>query len=231
MKTFPPASELYPDTLRVLVLGDSVALSLGNRMYWSHAAEDAVVVQRAIGDCSILDGVVPVRSMGGEPHGNGNCARGWVEDVRELGPDVTLVLLGGAYFSRVKAEGSFQDVCHRGWRDPFVKRLSELLVAMKPHAGALVVALTAYPVGRWQTPTLNDKVDCFNRMLRDAAGAAGADVLDLAAHVCPDRVCTTTSLGEPVRPDGLHFDGLGAEETARWTLRELRARAARDRAR
>ena len=39
-------------------------------------------------------------------------------------------------------------------------------------AGFLVVALTAYPVGRWQTPTLDDKVDCFNRMLRDAAEAA-----------------------------------------------------------
>ena len=31
-----------------------------------------------------------------------------------------------------------------------------------------------------------------------------------------------TSHDAPVRPDGLHFDGPGAEDTARWVLAQVR---------
>jgi peptidoglycan/LPS O-acetylase OafA/YrhL len=226
MNVFPPASELGPSTLRVLVVGDSVGISLGNRMYWAQGVADAVIVQRAIGDCSILDGVVPVHSMGGWPHGNGNCARDWIADVRELRPDVTLVVVGGAFFSKVKAGGRWRTVCERPWHDAYTKELTRLLRAMAPEAGRRVVALAAYPVGKWQTPTLDDKVDCYNAMLREAAEASGAEVLDVASWLCPSRTCVVTSHEAPVRPDGLHFDGLGAEETARWVFGELRGDSA-----
>jgi peptidoglycan/LPS O-acetylase OafA/YrhL len=224
----PPASELPPGTLRVLVLGDSVALALGARMHFAQDSAHAYVDHRAIGDCSILDGIAPVFSMSGPPHGNGNCASSWIDDVRELRPDVTVVLLGGAYFSTVRVDGRRRAVCHRGWHDAYAKRLSELLRDMTPFTGRRVVVTAAYPVGKWQTPTLNDNVDCYNAILRDAATAGDADVLDLNAFVCPERKCTVMSRDAPVRPDGLHFDGLGAEDTARWVLAQLR-NTARDR--
>jgi hypothetical protein len=222
MDVFPPRDQLNPTTQRVLVLGDSVGISLGNRMYWAQRYMDSVVVQRAIGDCSILDGIVPVHSMGGWDHGNGNCARNWVKDVEELHPDVTMIVIGGAYFSKVKADGRWRSVCERGWHDPFVKRLGELLVAMAPNAGRRVVVLAAYPVGKWQKKGLDDMVDCFDRMLREAAEASGSEVLDLNGWLCPAHKCTMTSNDAPVRPDGLHFDGLGAEETARWVFEQIR---------
>jgi peptidoglycan/LPS O-acetylase OafA/YrhL len=218
----PPASELPPGTLRVLVLGDSVALSLGARMHFAQDTAHAYVDHRAVGDCSILDGIAPVFSMSGPPHGNGNCARAWVDDVQELRPDVTIIVLGGAYFSTVKIEGKRRSVCHAGWRDAYGKRLSELLVAIAPFTSRRFVVSAVYPVGKWQTPTLNDNVDCYNQLLRDAAEGSGADLLDLNAFVCPERRCTVMSSGAPVRPDGLHFDGLGAEETSRWVLAQIR---------
>ena len=51
--------------------------------------------------------------------------------------------------------------------------------------------------------------------------ARGAQTVDLKSHVCPTTACTLLSQGEPIRPDGLHFDGVGAEETAAWTLGEI----------
>ncbi|MDF2693133.1 MAG: acyltransferase family protein [Labilithrix sp.] len=221
--SIPPASELPPGALRVLVLGDSVALSLGARMHFAQDTAKSYVDQRGVGDCSILDGIVPVFSMSGPPHGNGNCARSWLDDVAELRPDVTVIVIGGAYFSTVRVDGRRRSVCHPGWHDAYARRLSELLDAMKPFTGRRIVLGAAYPVGKWQTPTLNGNVDCYNRILQDAARSSSAEWIDLNTFVCPEGKCTVMSRDAPVRPDGLHFDGLGAEDTARWVLAQIRA--------
>ena len=51
---------------------------------------------------------------------------------------------------------------------------------------------------------------------------SGVKLLDLVGHLCPEGTCRLQSQGAPIRPDGLHFDGLGGEEIARWVLEELR---------
>jgi len=191
-------------------------------MGWDGKSDNIDVEQRAVGDCSILDGYVPVHSMAGYPHGNPNCAGSWLDDVKELHPDVTLVVIGGAYFSTLQVGGKWRRVCESGWHDAYVKRLSTLLGQIAPFSRRRIVMFAAYPVGKWQTPTLNDNVDCFNRTLRDAADAAHAETLDLNPYLCPERTCLMTSHDAPVRPDGLHFDGPGAEDTARWVLAQLR---------
>ncbi len=219
---FPPEGERAPAALRVLVLGDSVALSLGMSWYWARGGDDPYVVQRAVGDCSILDSVAPTRSKSGRPHGNGDCADHWTRDVTELRPDVALVVIGGAFYSTVKLDGRWRAVCDAPWRAAYAKRLAELLRAMAPFASRRVVALPPYPVGKWQSPTLVERVDCYLHALRDAARAADAEVLDLAGYLCPKGECVVTSEGAPVRPDGLHFAGVGANETVRWIMAELR---------
>jgi lysophospholipase L1-like esterase len=192
-------------------------------MRWAQDAADVFVAERAIGDCSILDGVVPVRTLSGTPPGNGDCARNWLADVMELRPDVTLIVIGGAYFSTVKTEGRWRSVCDRGWHDAYAKRLEDLIRSLAPYSTRTQLLFAAYPVGHWQTPALDDQVDCYNGIVRDAAAATGASTIDLNAYLCPDRTCVVTSRNEPVRPDGLHFDGLGAEDTARWVVHEVRA--------
>ena len=74
----------------------TVGIALGDRMGWDGKSDNIDVEQRSIGDCSILDGFVPVHSMSGYEHDNPNCAGSWVEDTREPMPDITLVVIGAA---------------------------------------------------------------------------------------------------------------------------------------
>ncbi len=217
--SFLAASELPPGAIKTLVLGDSVAMSLGIKMYWARREGDPYVVQRAVGDCTIMEGIVPVQSWSGDPHGNGNCAQSWLADVAELRPDVALVLFGGAYFSKFMVGGRWCAACDEGWRDVYARRLAALLRSIAPHVARRVVVLPPFPVGRWES--LHERAVCFLRTLRDAARAGNAEVMDLGGHMCPDRGCTLTSEGEEIRPDGLHF-GDGASEVARWTMDEVR---------
>jgi peptidoglycan/LPS O-acetylase OafA/YrhL len=94
-----PPPEVEGST-RVLVLGDSVAVALGERLRFVQRGTDASVVVRAAGDCSLLEGVVPVLSLNGRAHDGGDCAAAWASDATELRPAVTLVVLGGGFFAR-----------------------------------------------------------------------------------------------------------------------------------
>jgi lysophospholipase L1-like esterase len=46
-------------------------------------------------------------------------------------------------------------------------------------------------------------------------------MLDLMGHICPTKECVRSINGASQRPDGLHPDGVGAEEMSRWTLAQL----------
>jgi hypothetical protein len=64
-------------------------------------------------------------------------------------------------------------------------------------------------------------VVCLDAILSDFARERAFPTLDLMAQVCPTIECNLTSKGEPIRPDGLHFDGVGAEETASFTWKRI----------
>jgi hypothetical protein len=101
-------------------------------------------------------------------------------------------------------------------------RLESLLDDVERHSKHVVIALVPYAVGRWRSKGLLERVDCFDALLAEIAKARNLPTVDLKTYVCPTQDCKITENGEPIRPDGLHFDGAGAEETARFTLREIR---------
>ena len=202
-EALPPATDLAPGTLRVLVVGDSVARFLGNTLRFRQANAQAFVAQRGVGSCSI------------HPATDGSsCASDWVTDVTSLHPDVTFVLLGGGFLG--------PKTCQADWRKSYNERLTFLLQSIRPDAGRIILALVPYPGERWRVWNTIALVRCFNDELSKVAKAEGVDTVDLIGHVCPTTDCIQTSNGWPVRNDGLHFDGPGAFETADWTLGELR---------
>lgn len=211
LDALPPRSALPPGTMRVLVLGDSVASFLGLALRYRQDESSAFVAARGVGQCSIFE--AKVRIVDGEPVLGTSCSATWVDDTAELRPDVTLLVLGGAFLG--------DQACDAPWLEAYEKRVLALIAAMGERAGRVVVTRVPYPMGRWRHSNVLDRVDCYNGMLERASAKARVPMLDLMGYVCPTRACVAESNGHPLRPDGLHFDGEGAEETARWVLREL----------
>lgn len=226
LATLPPRAALGAGVLRVLVLGDSGAKFLGAAM--RHAQHDGreMVAERGVGSCSVLRGDVSALEDGGVEHGT-SCADRWVRDVDELRPDVTLVVLGGAFLT-TKA-------CSEDFRSAYEARLDDLLTAMGDRAGRVVVARIPLPMGRWRWGDVVGRVRCLNAILDEAARTHALASLDLHALVCPTLACDDTRDGKAMRPDGLHFDGEGGRALARVVWDELarvvRAPAARSEAR
>lgn len=218
----PPSDLLRPGSLRVLVLGDSVAEKLGVALRHRQDEARVFLAQRGVGNCSILT-TLTVNHIGGGPPANDshNCAASWTQDVAELEPDATLIVLGGGYFAKMKIDGKTEFACDAGWHEAYRARLIELVDAMGPSAGQVILTLVPYPMDRWRYDHVLDWVDCFNAILREVAEIKHLPTIDLAKHICPDRDCILESDGYPIRPDGLHPDGKGAEECSRWTLSEI----------
>ena len=221
-RTLPPANELPPGTLRILALGDSVSGKLGVALRYRQDEAHAFVAERGVGNCSILESLTVTNLQNGPPTETGGCAAKWVADVTELRPDVAFIVLGGGYFARMEIDGKKEDSCQPGWHAAYRARLTFLVTAMRPFTGRVVLMLAPYPLGRWRSEGLLERVDCYNAILTEVAHEQNLATVDLATHVCPTRDCILLSQGEPIRPDGLHPDGVGAEESARWTLGELR---------
>ncbi len=207
----PPREALRPGTLRILVVGDSVASFLGLALRYRQDEAGAFVAVRGVGSCTIFE--AKTRFVKGKPVTGTSCSAHWAEDVAELRPDMTLLVLGGAFFN--------EKACDPAWRASYERRIFTLTEAMGANAGQVVLTRVPYPMGDWRHGNVPARVDCFNDMLQGAARKGLLQVLDLMGHVCPTPACLVESEGKPIRPDGLHFDGAGAEETARWVLGEL----------
>src|SRR5262249_24983978 len=112
--------------------------------------------------------------------------------------------------------------CDPAWHAAYTKALAQRMEELRPNGGRVFLTLIPYPVGSWVLANPHNLVDCFNRAVREVAeGAPFVTLLDLQGELCPRGQCVMESNGKPVRPDGLHFDGPGAEEIARWVLTHL----------
>jgi lysophospholipase L1-like esterase len=211
LRGLPTKDALPPDTLRVLVVGDSVAKFLGLAMRYRQDEKQSFVAERGVGDCSIFESKPYIEN--GKQLMSSSCSSKWATDVAELRPDVTLIVMGGAFFN--------PDTCTKNFQIDYEKRVLELVQSMGPMAGQIVITRVPYPVKDWRHSNVIERVDCFNQMLVRIAEKGKFDILDLMQHVCPTPACIMESEGKPIRPDGLHFDGGGTEETARWVLGEL----------
>jgi hypothetical protein len=215
-------SEEKEGSIRILVEGDSVAEALGERLHFVRKGTNASIVDRGIGDCSLLEGVVPAMSLNSRAHDGGNCAAKWAADAAELRPAMTLVVLGGGFFAKGKVKNRWERACDTGWRKAFAGELASRLESLRADGGKLWVTLVPYPVGVWDKANPRSLVDCLNDTMKEVALATpGVSLLDLQSKLCPEGHCVMESNGAPIRPDGMHFDGAGSEEIARWVLAEL----------
>lgn len=210
--TLPPREAAGERALRVLVLGDSGAKFLGAQMRHTQRDGLEMVAERGVGSCSLLLGADRALDDGGVERAT-SCADRWVKDVRELRPDVTLVVLGGAFLTERACDDTFEAA--------YAARLDALLAAMGASAGRVVLARIPLPMGRWRWGDVEGRVRCLNTLLDAAAARHGLSTVDLHRFVCPSLACDDARAGAPMRPDGLHFDGAGGRVVARFVWDEI----------
>jgi peptidoglycan/LPS O-acetylase OafA/YrhL len=250
----PRADRLPPKTARILTLGDSVSQRLGYAMRLAQddfSGRPVFVADRGVGNCSIMenrnltvgaDGHVPPL---GHPDPSHGCAANWVRDATLLKPDITVFIIGGAFFTEMTfhapasdpratdAAGEKVTTCDPRWQEAYRLRLDQLADEMGPSAGELVVARTPYPAGKWRWGDIPQRVDCFNGILDRFAAARHLRTIDLAGHLCPvqalgkpsaeggEEPCRLREGEDDIRPDGLHPDGPGARPLAHWMLTQV----------
>ncbi|HUW00940.1 MAG TPA: acyltransferase [Acidimicrobiales bacterium] len=201
----PPEGGPAPRYDSVLIVGDSVSVSIERPLAESFAAVGlTTTVANHIG-CGVGDGLAVTEEGDVPPFAEG-CPDNLVrqdEIVAEVDPDVVFVFAHADSFPRRLADGTTlvpeDDPAALG---RLVERAADRLTAR----GAIVAfALPADVRVRDDTRT-NGRIGVYRDEL--TALAARRDdvvVVDVDAIVCPDHSCLDELDGVPLRPDGVHY--------------------------
>ena len=211
-----PSSASAPEFVRfrIAVFGDSTANSLGWSLRNLHGQGVAIELMGKDG-CNMLEDTCQ--------------GSRWVEQVRSVHPNASIVYLAGVFLYGFHVNGDWHTACRPDWDEKLgrvlVQRLGELA-----HEGGMVFTATApYPVGPYENDSsdrreFHARVDCINAVIRESAvSVPGVRVLDIGKRLCPDGVCQQdVGASEFVRPDGVHFSIDASRGLAHWVYQELR---------
>jgi len=211
----PPAAPA-PPVRRILIVGDSVALTLGRGIERWGAAHGVEVMNAGRPFCPIARGGRLAASFGNAVSACENWPTLWPQQLAEFHPDVVLVLTTVWDLSKRQRDEWGPDFLAPG--DPEF----DTYVQSEWSEAVHVLSSTGARVGWLITPCARDELgDAPVRYARHhylgAVRAAGATTIDLGAFVCPDGRFTDTLQGvSNLRPDGLHFSDPGADVVAGW---------------
>ncbi len=225
------------DPPRILVVGDSVATTLGKGLeQWAKDTGDAIVwptwrfgcgIMRG-GDLLFASGVAPM-----DPACN-TWATDWAEDLDRFDPDV-VVVLSGVWDLTDRVHPRWDGLRHIGDQEHDRYLIEEYLAAVDllSSRGATVVWLTAPCVGDRSLPGPLTGTAAFDaeriRMLNEriiprllAARTAHTRGIDLFDEICPGGAYEQRYRDVAIaRPDGLHFERDGARAIADWLMPQL----------
>jgi peptidoglycan/LPS O-acetylase OafA/YrhL len=220
------------DQLKVLLVGDSVAFTLGDKGFEGEVADASGLAfwNQAILFCELVPGA---HRENDEVRPASDTCLDWEHDWRrtvELWDPAVSVLQIGAWeiFDR-EIDGEWVTFGTPEYDEVLVPVLQRAVDSLSSQ-GAPVVVLTTPPFERddgvttdW---TQNDtaRTDHFNELLRDLAAANPDTVrlIDLGGYLCPNNECRDQIDGVELRPDGLHFGDAGARLVASWLAPQLR---------
>ena len=216
---------------RVLVVGDSVAKVLADRLDRPAARAGLALTNKAVLGCGVVRGG-PYRYFGKQLTPPRNCdgwPGQWSNHVSRYDPDVVFAIVG---------RWEVMDRMHGGrWTqlgDPVFDRylaseLEEAIRILTAGDAVLVLATAPYYLrgerpdgGRWPEDD-PARVDRFNAILREVAAryADRVAVLDLNAHTSRNGQYTPVIDRVNLRFDGVHFSPEGSNWLAPWLFDAL----------
>ncbi len=220
--------------LRVLVVGDSVAVTLAARTPPALLSQ-VTVTSRALLGCGVVPGATVIGGRVFPPPAD--CAAwrdDWRAGVAADHPDVVVVLVGAWEVADHRVDGRTLRVGTAAYAQLVESAVRDGLDIVT-QAGEPVALLTApcyheesRDLGGSASPRNDpDRVAWVNDRLRAAAaGVPGVSVVDLHAYLCPGEHFLAERGGEQLRYDGVHFSDAGAADVWNWLLPQLESLAA-----
>jgi hypothetical protein len=222
-----------PNDPSVLVLGDSGAYELGQRLSELGPELDLRVDNQAQKGCRLDIGDGFVKTIIGQNDVVGVVGRPCGEDlkqkVQKSDASVVFFHLAGPASSEVKIDGEFRNPC-----DPLFRRRFEdnmrTLVADASSTGLTVMMATSPKIGSDRAGAefkekLAAYTDCTNETIVKVQKSTPRTVLvDLAGWLCPNGTCRKVENGIVLRTDDTHFIGEGGYIAARWLAPQIKSR-------
>ena len=220
----PPPIPLTPgETPRVLLLGDSAALTLGDGLVkWGTRTGDAQVWDAGKLGCSVGRGGA-LRYLG-EPRATYDYCD-WTSTVppqiKDLRPQVIAVLYGtwDVVDRQIPGDDQWRTLGDPVYDDFLRSELSSYMDMLTAQGSTVVWMLHPYieaGIADDKNGPENDprRMDAFNQMIKDvAATKQRIQVLDLPAHM---RSTPEGELSLTDRPDGIHWTRAGSAKLAPW---------------
>jgi peptidoglycan/LPS O-acetylase OafA/YrhL len=223
--------------VRVLLFGDSVALTLGLGlgMRAEQTKYGYVLSDKGVLGCGVVDGP-EVELLGSrdstsaacngspydpsEPANDQPWSSQWRSAISEVHPDVVVLLAGRWEVVNRVYQGQWTNILHPEFA-AYVKSQLEKASNLVTATGSRMVFLTAPCTDEGEQPNgapwpedSTARLDVFNRLVREVAAEHPQtdSVVDLDGAVCPDGRYTTALNGVDVRrSDGVHFTIVGGE--------------------
>ena len=215
---------------RIMIVGDSVGLYLGEQLQRDQASLTAEVRNVAVAGCPPSYAQLKRRNDPGSVplvfvQGCADHLTAYPTFVSDFKPDVTFVVFGASLLNQNEIA---PDVWSRPCDVPFDTWYHDTLVkmsaALSAQGGRVVLVSQAYyrSEGTERTPTNDREIDCENRVALAVASNSPSTmrVADLASLVCPTATCIRDIDGIELRPDGTHFKDEAAALVNRWLLQQ-----------
>jgi len=220
------------DQLKVLLVGDSVAFTLGDKGFEGEVADANGLAfwNQAILFCELVPGA---HRENDEVRPASDTCLEWEHDWRRTvelwDPAVSVLQLGAWEIFDREIDGEWVEFGTPEYDAVLVPVLQRAVDALSSQ-GAPVVVLTTPPFERDDGVTTNwtqnetERTDHFNELLRDLADANPDTVrlIDLGGFLCPGNECRDQIDGVEMRPDGLHYGSADARLVANWLAPQLR---------
>jgi peptidoglycan/LPS O-acetylase OafA/YrhL/lysophospholipase L1-like esterase len=234
----PPTAPAAPagptGPVRVMVVGDSVANSMGPGLERAAAPNGLTVWNASVDGCGITQDVGERRVWGWEP-ASPDCSPGWRQrwplQLSQFNPDVVVVLLGtdDTFDRRIDGREIMFDSPEG---DDLTRNELQEAVTLLSGSGARVVMLTTpYNVIGWPRRVRLDRstynpawVDRWNTSLREVAtrNPAKATIVDLNGFLDPDGKWSDTLQGVKLHTyDKMHLSPEGADLVANWLVPQV----------
>jgi peptidoglycan/LPS O-acetylase OafA/YrhL len=222
----PLSSSAPVGSARVLVAGDSVAWHLGQSFQRLDGELGFATANAAFDGCALQKGVTAARYFGGGgdvPLENNDCTIGWSEAVARFQPQVVVLVLAGQVLGDWQIDGVWTHVCERRYDDWYANQLRDGLALLTARGARVVLVAPPPSTVSFVPPELNQGNECIHEIERKVADENPMlTSLDLTPLICPANKCRDEIDGVTLRPDGIHFEGGGADIVTRWLAPKLR---------